>query len=147
MRSLRGDLASATDPEPDLAAARDRLLSYWACTANTASARTALSPKPASGPPARGRVPDFAELETARAWLRTERASLEGAYDVLGCRGDDAVALNYYAAAIAAEGQHDHAYKLYREALAIHRELSKTDVEAVSPDGIAAHHTAKESAT
>jgi tetratricopeptide (TPR) repeat protein len=60
----------------------------------------------------------------------------------LGDRGDEAWALNHYAAALAASGQHPRALTLYRQALAMNRELNKPDDEAVSLEGIGEHHLA-----
>jgi tetratricopeptide (TPR) repeat protein len=45
----------------------------------------------------------------------------------LGNRGDEAYALNNYAATLAASGQRSRALALYQEALAMHRELNKPD--------------------
>lgn len=54
----------------------------------------------------------------------------------LGDRGDEAWALNHYAALPAAAGDRPRALVLYRQALAVHQELNKRDDEALSLEGI-----------
>jgi tetratricopeptide (TPR) repeat protein len=80
-----------------------------------------------------GDYPAAAEIH-ARA-LETFRA--------IGERGNEAVSLNHYAAALAATGQRERAFELYQQALAINRELDKPDDEAISLEGIAEYHLAK----
>ena len=63
-------------------------------------------------------------------------------YREIGERGNEAWALNYYAATIAASGDHPRALVLYRQALAMNRELHKPDDEAISLEGIGEHHLA-----
>jgi tetratricopeptide (TPR) repeat protein len=63
-------------------------------------------------------------------------------FRAIGMRDCEAVALNYYAATLAATGRRTRALALYEQALAVHRELNKPDDEAVSLEGIAEHHLA-----
>jgi tetratricopeptide (TPR) repeat protein len=63
-------------------------------------------------------------------------------YRTLGHRGNEAWALNHYAAALAAGGDRPRAFELYHQALTMNRELNKPDDEAISLEGIAEHHLA-----
>ena len=60
----------------------------------------------------------------------------------VGNRFNEAWALNFYAAAIAALGDRTQAFALYQQALAMNRELHKLDDEAISLEGIADHYLA-----
>ncbi len=68
---------AATDPDRDRAL--DRLLHYYAHTAQRASISIARYPRPEPGGPAPARAPALPGPEAARAWLRTERDNLEAA--------------------------------------------------------------------
>lgn len=57
----------------------------------------------------------------------------------IGARGNEAYALNYYAATVAATGDLPRALALYQQALAMNQELNKPDDEAVSLEGIGDH--------
>jgi DNA-binding SARP family transcriptional activator/tetratricopeptide (TPR) repeat protein len=77
--------------------------------------------------------------------VRRQTGDLPGAVDAVSraleiyraarSRGNEAWALNHYAAALAADDQ-PRALALYRQALAMNRELNKSDDEAVSLEGI-----------
>jgi tetratricopeptide (TPR) repeat protein len=77
--------------------------------------------------------------------VRRQTGDLPGAADAVSraldiyraarSRGNEAWALNHYAAALAADDQ-PRALALYRQALAMNRELNKSDDEAVSLEGI-----------
>jgi tetratricopeptide (TPR) repeat protein len=73
-------LAATLDPEPEREAAQDRLLHYYAHTAQTASLPVARLPRPAPDGPAPAHAPELADPDTAHAWLRTEYANLEAAH-------------------------------------------------------------------
>ena len=60
--------------------ALDRLLHYYAHTAQTASGPIARWPRPAPDGPAPAHAPDLTDPESAWAWLRTEHANLDAAY-------------------------------------------------------------------
>ena len=69
------------DPQPDRDAAVNRLLHYYAHTAQSASIPIARYPRPAPGGPAHApaHAPVLPRPEAARAWLRAERDNLEAA--------------------------------------------------------------------
>jgi tetratricopeptide (TPR) repeat protein len=56
-------------------------------------------------------------------------------YRDLESRGNEAWALNYYAAAVKAGGDVARALELYQQALAMNRELDKPDDEAIALEG------------
>ena len=68
---------AATDPAPERAAALDRLLSYYAHTAHSASTFVIRCARPAPVGPAPARTPVLPGPEAARAWLRTERENID----------------------------------------------------------------------
>jgi DNA-binding SARP family transcriptional activator len=70
---------ASTDPEPDRDSALDRLLHYYAHTAQSASILIARYPRPAPDGPAPAHVPALSGADGARAWLRAERDNLEAA--------------------------------------------------------------------
>jgi hypothetical protein len=57
-----------------------------------------------------------------------------------GHRTDEACVLNYYAATVAATGDLSDGRALYRQALAMNRELNKPDDEAISLEGLGVCH-------
>jgi DNA-binding SARP family transcriptional activator len=71
---------AAADPRPERAAAVDRLLGYYAHTAQCASVLIANDPRPWPGGPAPAHAPALRDPETALAWLRTERPNLDAAF-------------------------------------------------------------------
>ena len=70
---------SGQDPAKDRDAALDRLLHYYAHTAQSASISMALYSRPAPDQPAPAHAPAVSDPEAARAWLRAERDNLESA--------------------------------------------------------------------
>ena len=72
--------ALATDPEFEREAALDRLLHYYAHTAQSASILIARYPRPQPDGPAPAHRPTLTEQDAARTWLRTERPDVEAAY-------------------------------------------------------------------
>jgi tetratricopeptide (TPR) repeat protein len=68
------------DPDRDRATALDRLLRYYAHTAQSASLLIAARPRSAPGSPPPAHAPSLTGPEAARAWLRTERDNLEAAH-------------------------------------------------------------------
>jgi DNA-binding SARP family transcriptional activator/Tfp pilus assembly protein PilF len=78
MRAHARALATS-DPEADRDAALDRLLHYYAHTAQSASVPIARYPRPAPHGPAPAYAPDVTDPEAARAWLRGELDNLEAA--------------------------------------------------------------------
>lgn len=213
-----------TDSEPERTAALDRLLYYYAHTAQTASQAIAHYPRPVPDSQAPAFTPVLRDAGAARTWLRVEylnldtvfthayadglsvhaialasglaeillsdgpwsralevhQAAVEAAehprpsaaahatalsdlgrvwegtgdypgaetahtqalelFHVLGHHANEAVVLNYYAAALASTGQRLRARALYQQALAVHRELYKPDDEAISLEGIGEHY-------
>jgi DNA-binding SARP family transcriptional activator len=79
MRAHAAALAD-TDPQPDRDTALDRLLHYYAHTAQTASDLIARYPRSAPVGPVPAHVPALHDPEAAWAWLRAERDNLEAAY-------------------------------------------------------------------
>jgi DNA-binding SARP family transcriptional activator len=67
------------DPAERNRAALDRLLHYYAHTAQGASIPLARFPRPAADGPAPAHAPALADPDAARGWLRTERENLEAA--------------------------------------------------------------------
>jgi tetratricopeptide (TPR) repeat protein len=63
-------------------------------------------------------------------------------YRATGNRGNEAWALNHYAATVAAAGDLPRALALYRQALAMNRELNKPDDEATALEGLGQCHLA-----
>jgi tetratricopeptide (TPR) repeat protein len=61
-------------------------------------------------------------------------------YRALGSRGNEAWALNHYAAAISATGDTPRALALYQQALAMNREQNKPNYEAVALEGLGECH-------
>lgn len=71
--------------------------------------------------------------------LKDAADQIETALDMfsrIGCRGNETWALNDYAAVIAATGNHQHARRLYHDALRLAGETSQLDEEALALEGI-----------
>jgi tetratricopeptide (TPR) repeat protein len=79
LREYARTLAEAHDRAEQRTTALDRLLHYYAHTAQAASAPIARLPRPAPDSPAPAHVPDLTDPEAARAWLRTEHPNLDAA--------------------------------------------------------------------
>jgi DNA-binding SARP family transcriptional activator/tetratricopeptide (TPR) repeat protein len=71
---------AATEPAPEREAAVERLLHYYAHTAQRASVPIARYPRPQPDGPGPAHTPALADSEAARTWLRTEHPNLEGAF-------------------------------------------------------------------
>ncbi len=71
---------AAEDPAPGREDAVDRLLRYYAHTAQSASVPIARYPRPPPDGPAPAHTPALAEPDAARTWLRTEHPNLEAAF-------------------------------------------------------------------
>ena len=82
-------LAVRLDPAAEREAARDRLLNYYARTAQAASALVARYPRPAPADPEPDHAPSLANADEAWAWLRTERQNLEAGFTFASARGLD----------------------------------------------------------
>ena len=80
IRAHARTLAVTLDPEPEREAAQDRLLHYYAHTAQTASLSIARLPRPEPRGPVPASAPRLTEPEAAWAWLRTEYPNLEAAH-------------------------------------------------------------------
>jgi tetratricopeptide (TPR) repeat protein/transcriptional regulator with XRE-family HTH domain len=112
---------AGSDPEPDHDGALDRLLHYYAYTAQSASALIARYPRPAPDGPAPCHAPALPDPEAARAWLRAEHENLEAAHDRAR-----SLALDGHAVALAAglaeilraDGPLDRALDLHQAAAA-----------------------------
>ena len=110
------------DPAKQRDAAVDRLLHYYAHTAQSASVLIARYPRPAPDGPAPAHAPEVSSSGAARAWLRAERDNLEAAVDF--ARGRDlherALALSAGLAEILrADGPSARALELHRAAAEI----------------------------
>jgi DNA-binding SARP family transcriptional activator len=79
LRAHAGTLAGG-DLVPERDAAMDRLLHYYAHTAQNASVPIARYPRPALDGPAPAYAPVIKGPEAARTWLRTEQPNLEAAF-------------------------------------------------------------------
>ena len=88
-------LADTEDAPEQRQAALDRLLHYYAHTAETASVPIARMPRSAPDGPAPAHTPDLTDPATARAWLRVEHPNLDAAWTHAhtGRRDRDTVAL------------------------------------------------------
>ena len=86
LRAHAGTLAASLDAEDDRAAARERLLDYYAHTAQTASRSLARHPRPAPRSAPSAAAPDLADPDAARAWLRAERLNLDAAFTWVSSR-------------------------------------------------------------
>ncbi len=85
---------AAADPAPEREAAVDRLLHYYAHTAQKASAPIARNPRPIPDGSAPAHIPALPGPESARSWLRTERPSLEAAFTHACTHGLDGHAIS-----------------------------------------------------
>ncbi|MEZ0110999.1 tetratricopeptide (TPR) repeat protein [Catenulispora sp. EB89] len=80
LREYARALVVIHEPAEQRTAALDRLLHYYAYTAQTASTAIARSPRPAPDGPAPAHIPDLTDPEAARSWLRTEYPNLDDAW-------------------------------------------------------------------
>jgi DNA-binding SARP family transcriptional activator len=80
LRAHARGLAEETDPAAERAEAVDRLLHYYAHTAQRASIPIARYSRPEPDGPAPAHAPAVADPEAARAWLRIEYANLDAAF-------------------------------------------------------------------
>ena len=72
---------AATDPEDQREAARGRLLDYYQHTAQRAGVLIDRVPRKGPGGAAPRHAPALPDEQSARAWLRVERANLEAAFE------------------------------------------------------------------
>ena len=79
--------ANEIDEQADLDAAIERLLRYWAHTAQIACLLIADLPRSASYRPAPAHAPAMTSPDAALVWLRAERANLDAAFDYAHDRG------------------------------------------------------------
>jgi DNA-binding SARP family transcriptional activator/Tfp pilus assembly protein PilF len=70
----------AADPAADRDAAMDRLLHYYAYTAQTASISAIHQPRPAPERRAPAHMPALSDPDSANSWLLTEHANLEAGF-------------------------------------------------------------------
>jgi tetratricopeptide (TPR) repeat protein len=80
IRAHARTLTAALDPAPERATTQDRLLHYYAHTAQTASLPIARLPRPAPDGPAPAHAPELTNPQAARAWLRAEHPDLQAAH-------------------------------------------------------------------
>ncbi|HEU5333968.1 MAG TPA: tetratricopeptide repeat protein, partial [Actinocrinis sp.] len=121
---------TAADPEPDRADALDRLMHYYAYTAQTASVSIARYPQPAPGGTAPVHVPILSDPEAAQAWLRTERDNLEAAQALahaLGAHGHALALTAGLAEILRIDGPFAHALELHQAAAGIARRLGRPE--------------------
>ena len=97
IRAHASTIAARLDSESERTAALDRLLHYYAHTAQSASLPIARWPRPAPSGPAPAHAPDLTHPDTARAWLRTELPNLDAAFTHASTSG-----LDQHATALAA---------------------------------------------
>ena len=108
-----------TDPAAEREAAVDRLLHYYAHTAQSASVPIARNPRPAPNCPAPAHSPVLTGSEAARDWLHTEHPNLEAAFTHARANGFDeqATALAAGLAEILqTDGPFTHALEIHRTA-------------------------------
>jgi tetratricopeptide (TPR) repeat protein len=126
---------AAADPAPERAATVDRLLHYYAHTAQSASVLVARYLRSAPDGPAPTHIPALTDPEAADSWLRAEQPNLEAAFTYAHARGLErhAVALAAGLAEILQDGGH------WARALEIHQSAA----EAAERSGhLAAHANA-----
>ena len=125
---------AAAGPAPENEAALDRLLHYYARTAQSASAPIARYPRPQADGTAPAHTPALTDPDTARAWLRTEHPNLDAAFTHAHTHGRDehAIAL---AAGLAEILQTDGPWP---RALEIHQSAATTAELARHPAAHAA---------
>lgn len=127
---------AAADPRPEREAALERLLRYYAYTAQAASAVVARIPRPEPTGAAPAHAPELAEPETARTWLRREHPALAAAFAQAHAAGLDAHVIAL-AAGLAEILQTDAPYP---RALAIHQAAAETaerlDLAAARADAL-----------
>ena len=122
-----------TDPAPESRAALERLLNFYAYTAQAASLPIARSPRPEPDGPAPAHGPVLSGPDTARAWLRTEQPNLEAAFTHASTHGFDgqAVALAAgLAETMQADGPFTHALRIHQAAAAIAERLGQRAAQA-----------------
>ena len=125
-----GRVRQATEDYPGADDALTRALEIYRALGNLSGQASALT-ELGRVRTATGRYPEADDALTRALELFRET----------GERGNEAWALNYYAAVIATSDR-PRALALYRQALALNRELDKPDDEAISLEGIADHHLA-----
>jgi DNA-binding SARP family transcriptional activator/tetratricopeptide (TPR) repeat protein len=113
---------AATDPEPEREAALNRLLHYYAHTAQSASVPVARNPRLQPDGPAPAHTPPLAEPDAARTWLRTDQPNLEAAFTHAHTHGLDGQAIAL-AAGLAEILQTDGPFA---RALEIHQAAAET---------------------
>jgi DNA-binding SARP family transcriptional activator len=124
---------AAAEPQLDRAAALDRLLHYYAHTAQSASLPISRYPRSAPEAPAPTHAPPLPSPEAARAWLRTERENLEAAFThARACTLDGHVLA--LAAGLAAILRNDGPFT---RALILHQRAVETAEHQGQPDACA----------
>ena len=134
LRAHARTLAAAL-PEPDRVRALDRLLHYYAHTAQSASALVAHHPRPAPEGPAPVHAPALADPEAARTWLRAERLNLDAAQ-----AHASALDLDRHTIALAAglaeilqtDGPWTHALQVHQAAAETAERLGRTAAHATA---------------
>ncbi|HWG24097.1 tetratricopeptide repeat protein [Actinospica sp.] len=120
IRAHARTLAAQLDPASGQAAAVDRLLGYYAHTAQSASIPIARRPRTAPEGPAPAHSPALTDPDAARAWLRAEYHNLDAAHTYARGhdRADHAVALAAGMAEILlTDGPWEHALDLHQNAV------------------------------
>ncbi len=114
------------DPADQRDRAADRLLDYYRHTAGRAEARIGRRNRSEPVGPAPAHVPDLPDVDTARAWQRTERANLEAALDYAAGLGRDELVVALTAGLVGllrTDGPWTQAQALHTAALAAARRL------------------------
>jgi tetratricopeptide (TPR) repeat protein len=118
IRTYARTLAGA-DPVPDRDRALDRLLHYYAYTAQSASIPIARYSRPAPVGPAPADIPALPGTDSALTWLRAERDNLEAAHGyarALDLHGHTHALAAGLAEILRADGPYDQALDLYQDA-------------------------------
>ncbi|WP_157436069.1 serine/threonine-protein kinase [Actinospica robiniae] len=89
IRAHARSLAVTLDPEAERAAPMDRLLRYYAHTAQRATLLVARHPRPEPDGASPSYSPALSDPEAARSWLRTEHANLDAAFTHAHAEGRD----------------------------------------------------------
>jgi tetratricopeptide (TPR) repeat protein len=127
-------LTVTLDPESDRDTAQNRLLHYYAHTAQTASLPIARLPRPVPAGSAPAHAPELTDPHTARAWLRTEYPNLQAAHAYADTR-----ALASHTIALAAGlAEILHADGPWSRALQIHQAAADTAAHRHRPAAHAA---------
>jgi DNA-binding SARP family transcriptional activator/tetratricopeptide (TPR) repeat protein len=132
---LRAHARTWAAADPGHGSALERLLSYYAHTAQSASITIARYPRPEPDGPAPAHAPSLTSPEAARAWLRTERDNLEAAHAfarTLGWHGHALALIAGLAEILRTDGPFMHALELHQAATETAERLGRPALRAAA---------------